>query len=119
VTDVHYPDEERGPASHRRPTFPYVFWISLSTLWRAGTLGERLQRAGHNRVIKFHGEFMKKLIAVLLAAVFASMTVTAMAADEMKKDETKMDKKVEKKVTKKKAKKAAKKDEMKKDEMKK
>jgi Ni/Co efflux regulator RcnB len=62
-------------------------------------------------------KFMKKLIAVLLAAVFAGVTVTAMAADEMKKDETKMEKKETKKAKKhvKKAKrKTEKKEEMKK-----
>jgi len=53
---------------------------------------------------------MQKLISILLAAIFAGVTLTAVAADAPKKEEKKM----EKKAVKKPAKKAAKKEEMKK-----
>ena len=65
---------------------------------------------------------MQKLIAFLLAAVFAGVTINAMAMDDMKKDgkmEKKHDKKMSKKHSKMEKKEAMKKDEMKKDEMKK
>ena len=53
---------------------------------------------------------MQKLLSILLAAIFAGVTVNAFAADTPKKDEKKMEKKADKKADKK----AAKKEEMKK-----
>lgn len=51
---------------------------------------------------------MQKLISILVAAMFAGVTLSAVAADEPKKDEKKMEKKAD---AKKGAKKDAKKDE--------
>lgn len=44
---------------------------------------------------------MQKLLSILLAAIFATVTVNAFAADAEKKDEKKMEKKAVKKAAKK------------------
>ncbi len=52
---------------------------------------------------------MQKLISILLAAIFAGVTLNAVAADAPKKEEKKMEKKADKKADKKAAKKEEKK----------
>lgn len=52
---------------------------------------------------------MQKLISILVAAMFAGVTLNAVAADAPKKDEKKMEKKDDKKMDKKGAKKEEKK----------
>jgi len=44
---------------------------------------------------------MQKLLAVLMTAIFASVTLNAIAADAPKKEEKKMEKKADKKAVKK------------------
>ncbi len=52
---------------------------------------------------------MQKLISILLAAIFAGVTLNAVAADAPKKEEKKMEKKADKKADKKAMKKEEKK----------
>lgn len=44
---------------------------------------------------------MQKLLAILMTAIFASVTLNAIAADAPKKEEKKMEKKADKKAAKK------------------